>query len=35
MRMPEMARAMTSCWVSLVPSKIVWFTVPGFLAIDE
>ena len=21
---PDMARAMTSCWISLVPSKIVW-----------
>ena len=25
-----MARAMTSCWISLVPSKIVWLTVQGF-----
>ncbi len=24
MRRPEMARAITSCWISLVPSKIVW-----------
>ena len=24
MRMPEIARAITSCWISLVPSKIVW-----------
>jgi hypothetical protein len=24
MRRPEMARAMTSCWISLVPSTIVW-----------
>jgi hypothetical protein len=23
-RMPEIARLMTSCWISLVPSKIVW-----------
>jgi hypothetical protein len=23
-RRPEIARAMTSCWISLVPSKIVW-----------
>jgi hypothetical protein len=30
MRIPEMARAITSCWISLVPSKIVWFTVSKF-----
>ena len=24
MRRPEIARAITSCWISLVPSKIVW-----------
>jgi hypothetical protein len=24
MRMPEMDRAITSCWISLVPSKMVW-----------
>ena len=29
-RIPEMARAITSCWISLVPSKIVWFTVSKF-----
>jgi hypothetical protein len=29
MRRPEIARAMTSCWISLVPSKIVWLTLPG------
>ena len=23
-RRPEIARAMTSCWISDVPSKIVW-----------
>ena len=23
-RRPDMARAMTSCWISEVPSKIVW-----------
>jgi hypothetical protein len=23
-RIPEIALAMTSCWISLVPSKIVW-----------
>lgn len=30
MRMPEIARAITSCWISLVPSKIVWLNVSGF-----
>ena len=30
-RIPLIARAITSCWISLVPSKIVWLTVPGFL----
>ncbi len=30
MRIPLMARAITSCWISLVPSKIVWFTVSKF-----
>jgi hypothetical protein len=35
MRMPEIALAITSCWISLVPSKIVWLSVPGFLRIDE
>ena len=34
-RMPDIARAITSCWISLVPSKIVWISVPGFLAVDE
>ena len=29
-RIPEIARAITSCWISEVPSKIVWLTVPGF-----
>jgi|GEM_PF-4817724 len=24
MRRPENARAITNCWISLVPSKIVW-----------
>ena len=24
MRKPEMARAITNCWISLVPSKMVW-----------
>ena len=24
MRRPEIARAITSCWISLVPSKMVW-----------
>ena len=33
-RRPEIARAMTSCWISEVPSKIVWLTVPGFSAVD-
>ena len=30
-----MALAITSCWISLVPSKIVWLTVQGFLGVDE
>jgi hypothetical protein len=30
-RRPEIARAITSCWISLVPSKIVWFTFSDFL----
>ena len=25
-----MARAMTSCWISDVPSKIVWIKLSGF-----
>lgn len=29
-RRPEMARAMTSCCISDVPSKIAWFKFPGF-----
>ncbi len=29
-RRPEIARAITSCWISLVPSKIVWLTVSSF-----
>ena len=29
-RRPDIARAITSCWISLVPSKIVWLTVLGF-----
>jgi hypothetical protein len=29
MRRPDMARAITNCWISLVPSKIVWVTLPG------
>ena len=32
MRRPEIARLMTSCWISLVPSKIVWFKLSGFAA---
>jgi hypothetical protein len=28
-RRPEMARAITSCWISLVPSKIVWIRLSG------
>ena len=24
MRSPKIARAITNCWISLVPSKIVW-----------
>ena len=24
MRRPEIARAITNCWISLVPSKMVW-----------
>lgn len=35
MRMPLIARAITSCWISDVPSKIVWFSVPGLLGVDE
>lgn len=27
MRRPEIARLITSCWISLVPSKIVWITL--------
>ena len=27
MRNPEMARAITNCWISLVPSKMVWICV--------
>ena len=34
-RMPDIARAMTSCWISLVPSKIVWILAQGFLHVDE
>ncbi len=34
MRMPLIARAITSCWISLVPSKIVWITVQCFLGRD-
>jgi hypothetical protein len=30
--MPEIARLMTSCWISLVPSKIVWLTLTGFVS---
>ena len=30
MRRPDIARAITSCWISLVPSKIVWLTFSGF-----
>jgi hypothetical protein len=29
-RRPEIARAITICWISLVPSKIVWLTFTGF-----
>jgi hypothetical protein len=29
-RIPLIALAMTSCWISLVPSKIVWLSVSGF-----
>jgi len=32
MRRPEIALAMTSCWISLVPSKIVWFRCEKFAA---
>ena len=28
-RRPEIARAMTSCWISDVPSKIVWIRLSG------
>jgi hypothetical protein len=34
MRIPLIARAITNCWISLVPSKIVWITVQGFLGCD-
>ena len=30
-RRPLIARAITSCWISDVPSKIVWLSGPGFL----
>ena len=30
-RRPDIALAITSCWISLVPSKIVWLTVSGLL----
>ncbi len=26
-RRPDIARAITICWISEVPSKIVWFTL--------
>ena len=32
MRKPEIARLMTSCWISLVPSKIVWLKLSKFAA---
>ena len=32
MRRPEIAREITSCWISLVPSKIVWLTLTGFVS---
>jgi hypothetical protein len=32
-RRPEIARAITSCWISLVPSKIVWLRSSSFLGI--
>ena len=32
-RRPEIARAITNCWISEVPSKIVWITVSGFLGV--
>jgi len=31
-RRPEIARLMTNCWISLVPSKIVWLTLTGFVS---
>jgi hypothetical protein len=34
MRIPLIARAITNCWISLVPSKIVWITVQCFLGRD-
>ena len=33
MRRPEIARLMTSCWISLVPSKIVWFKLSEFCGV--
>ena len=29
-RRPDIARAITSCWISLVPSKIVWIKLSAF-----
>jgi hypothetical protein len=29
-RRPDIAREITSCWISLVPSKIVWITLSEF-----
>ena len=34
-RRPDIAREMTSCWISLVPSKIVWLTLTGFVSADQ
>lgn len=31
MRRPEIARAITNCWISDVPSKIVWFFESAYI----
>ena len=32
MRMLEIARLMTSCWICSVPSKMSWLTFTGFVS---
>lgn len=34
-RKPEIARAMTSCWISDAPSKIVWNLPGGMKALNN